>query len=109
MPDHILRDQELVVDLAVVHLKLEPDEVRQDRRVARLCTDGHYSLAGFRSDDGEGHDVWTCEWKRQFEIEIGVGRVDRDGGWVGAMRLRRERRRLWCGEVGGVSRSTFPD
>ena len=53
MPHHLLRDRHIVVYLPVVHLELEPDEVRQDGRAARLRLDGGRALAWFGADDGE--------------------------------------------------------
>ena len=53
MPNHLLRDRHIIVNLPIVHLELEPDEVGQDRRAAGLRFDGARTLAGFRGDDGE--------------------------------------------------------
>lgn len=53
MPHHILRDRYICVNLPVVHLELEPDEVGQNRRAARLRFYWDRTLAGFGGDDGE--------------------------------------------------------
>lgn len=53
MPHHLLRDRHVVVDLPVVHLEVQPDEVGQDGRAARLRFDGRGALARFGGFDGE--------------------------------------------------------
>ena len=53
MPYHVLRDRYIGVNFPVVHLELEPDEVGQDRRAARLRFYRGCTLAGFGGDDGE--------------------------------------------------------
>lgn len=53
MPHHLLRDRHVIVYLPIVHLELEPDEVGQDGRAARLRFDGGCALAWFGADDGE--------------------------------------------------------
>ena len=53
MPHHLLRDRYIGVNLPIVHLELEPDEVGQNRRAARLRFYRGCTLAGFRGDDGE--------------------------------------------------------
>ena len=53
MPHHLLRDRYIVVNLPVVHLELEPDEVGQNRRAARLRFYRGCTLAGFGDDDWE--------------------------------------------------------
>lgn len=40
MSHHILRDRDIVVHLSIMHLELQPHEVRQDRRRALLRPDG---------------------------------------------------------------------
>ena len=57
MPHHLLRDRHVIVYLPIVHLELEPDEVGQDGRAARLrFYRGGCALAWFGADDGEA--VW---------------------------------------------------
>ena len=51
--DHVLGDLDLVVDLAVVHVELEPHEAGQDGRGPRLRLDRLHALAGPGPDDGE--------------------------------------------------------
>ena len=53
MPYHLLRDYDIVVNLPIVHLELEPDEIGQDRGAARLRFDWGCTLAGFGGNDGE--------------------------------------------------------
>ena len=53
MPDHVLGDGDVVVDLAVVDLELEADEAGQDGGGARLRPDRPHPLAGRRAHDGE--------------------------------------------------------
>ena len=53
MPHHLLRDRYISVDLPIVHLELEPDEVGQNCRAARLRSYRDCTLAGFGDDDGE--------------------------------------------------------
>ena len=53
MPDHVLGDGDVVVDLAVVDRELEADEVGQDGRGARLRADRAYPFAGRRAHDRE--------------------------------------------------------
>ena len=53
MPYHLLRDRYIGVNLPIVHLELEPDEVGQNRRAARLRFNRGCTLAGFGVDDGE--------------------------------------------------------
>lgn len=53
MPHHLLRDRHIIVDLPIMHLELEPDEIRQDRRGARLRFYRGCSLARFGDDDGQ--------------------------------------------------------
>lgn len=53
MPHHLFRDCHISVDFSIVHLELEPYEVGQDGRTARLRFDGGRTLAGFGGDDGE--------------------------------------------------------
>ena len=53
MPDHVLGDGDVVVDLAVVDRELEADEVGQDCRGARLRADRAYPFAGRRAHDRE--------------------------------------------------------
>ena len=53
MPHHLLCDRYIGVNLPVVHLELEPDEVGQNRRAARLRFYRGCTLAGFGGDDGE--------------------------------------------------------
>lgn len=77
MTDHILGDHDIVVQLAVMHLKQHPDKVRQDRRAAGLCSDWLHALARLRADNWKTeqvlivlylnrgrmlsrYDVWTC-------------------------------------------------
>ena len=47
---HVLRNRHVMVDLAVVHLKLQPDEIRQNGRAARLCLDGRRTLPCWRAN-----------------------------------------------------------
>lgn len=51
MPHHLLRDRHIIVDLPIMHLELEPDEIRQDRRAARLRFYWGCALASFGDDD----------------------------------------------------------
>ena len=44
-----------------MHLKLEPDEVGQDRRAARLRFDWGCTLARFGGDDGKAR---VSDWLR---------------------------------------------
>ena len=53
MPYHLLRDRHFVIYLPIVHLELEPDEVGQDRRAARLRFDWGCAFTGFGHDDGK--------------------------------------------------------
>lgn len=53
MPHHILRNRHIDVILSIVDLKLETDEIREDRGGAGLGSDGRRSLAGDGADDGE--------------------------------------------------------
>lgn len=50
---HILRYQDVVIRLPIVHLKLQPHEIRQDGRGPRLRFDGWRALAWLGTDDGE--------------------------------------------------------
>ena len=52
VPHHIFRDRYIIIDLPIMHLELEPDEIGQDRRAARLRLYRGCTLAGF-GDDGE--------------------------------------------------------
>lgn len=61
MPYHLLRDCNIIVYLPIVHLKLEPDEVGQDRRAARLRFDWGCTLARFGGDDGKAR---VSDWLR---------------------------------------------
>ena len=79
MPHHLLRDRHIIVDLPVMHLELEPDEIRQDRRAARLRFYRGCTLAGFGSDDWEavGGD-WlrvsrSLHGERIGEVKEGLG------------------------------------
>lgn len=56
MPHHILRDRHLVVDLPVMHLELQPHEIRQDGGGSRLGFYRRCALARLRADDGESGD-----------------------------------------------------
>ena len=53
MPDHILSDRHLIVNLPVMHLELQPDKVREDGGGSRLCFYGRRALAWYWPDDGE--------------------------------------------------------
>ena len=53
MPHHLFRDRYIGVNLPVVHLELEPDEVGQNCRAARLRFYRGCTLARFGGDDGE--------------------------------------------------------
>lgn len=57
MAHHILRDRDLVVDLAVVDLEAQSHKVRQDRGPARLGPDRRCFLAGFETWDWK-----SVEW-----------------------------------------------
>ena len=61
MPHHLLRYDDVMIDLAIVHLKLESDEVGQDRGRARLCLDGRrHLLAGSNTLNGEAVMELAC-------------------------------------------------
>lgn len=74
-----------MVDLPVVHLELEPDEVGQYGRGARLRFDWGGPLAGFGLDDGEAvggeggrvsgwmMEGWFCRWEPGRGGEGGMG------------------------------------
>jgi hypothetical protein len=51
MPYHILRDGHIMINLPIVDLELQPYEVGQDGRGARLCLDGRRLLSGSGADD----------------------------------------------------------
>ena len=53
MPDHILRDRDIMIDLPVVHLELQPHEVGKDGGSAGLRANRRLPLAGFGAGDGE--------------------------------------------------------
>ncbi len=51
--DHLLGDSHVVVHLAIVHLKLQADEVGQNGRRARLCPDRWDLLPRYGTCDGK--------------------------------------------------------
>jgi hypothetical protein len=51
MPYHILCDGHIMINLPIVDLELQPYEVGQDGRGARLCLDGRRLLSGSGADD----------------------------------------------------------
>ena len=53
VPDHVLRDGDLVVALAVMNHELQIDKVGQDNGGARLRLDRRLALAGLGAGDGE--------------------------------------------------------
>lgn len=71
MSHHILRDRDIVVHLPIMHLELQPHEVRQDRRRALLRPDGNHLLALCIAHDWKpGLLVLVCAenaWVRLWE------------------------------------------
>lgn len=57
MPYHVLGDGHILVVLAIVYLELQPNEAREYRGRARLCSDRGEFLAGFGSNDGYWQDI----------------------------------------------------
>ena len=53
VPHHILCHRDIVVDLAIVHLKFETHEVREDGCGTGLRFDGNLALSGFGASDGK--------------------------------------------------------
>jgi hypothetical protein len=60
MPNHILRDQNIMINLPIIHLEFQPDEIRQDGCASGLRFDRGGFLAGRRADDVE-----TVEGERE--------------------------------------------
>ncbi len=60
MPHHILRDRDLVVDLAVVDLEAQSHEIRQDGGRARLRSDRRCLLTGFEAWDRKAEEGVSC-------------------------------------------------
>lgn len=58
MPNHILRDRHVMIDLPIMHLEFQAHKIRQDGCGAGLGFDGGCALAWWRSDDGEAVDEW---------------------------------------------------
>lgn len=69
MAHHVLGDEHVVVDLAVVDLELEPDEVGQDGRRARLRADGGDFLAGCRALDREAGGIVLAKGKTNGRLD----------------------------------------
>lgn len=62
MTDHILRDHDIVVQLAVMHLEQHPDEIWQDGRAAGLCPNRLHALARLRSDNRKTERVLVVSY-----------------------------------------------
>lgn len=61
MSHHVLRNRHLVIVLAIVNLKVEPDKVGQDGRRAGLRSDGgHLVVGALRKDDVETRSSCEC-------------------------------------------------
>lgn len=75
MAHHVLGDDHIVVDLAIVDLELEAHEVGQDGCGSCLCSDGHNLLSRLWSDDWESGGM-------------GSVRVDSSGTGNGSRRCR---------------------
>ena len=91
MSHHLLGDCYIVVNLPVVHLELEPDEVGQNRRAARLRFYWGCTLARFGGDDGEAvvrEQVRVSGWDLMDRL-LGGEIWKRRGGFrrVGCLRL----------------------
>lgn len=70
MAHHLLGNGHVMINLAVVHLELEADKVRQDGSRPRLCPNGRDPLSRFRAHDWES---------RQGQV---VRAFLRSGGWM---------------------------
>ncbi len=73
-----------MIHLPVMHLELEPDEMGQDRRGARLCFYRGGPLAWFGADDGEAVGEEGEYWGVGVVVEgLPMGRVVGGCDWGG--------------------------
>lgn len=85
MPHHVLRHGDVVVDLAIVHLKFEAYEVWEDGGGAGLRFDGDLALAGFGASDGEAVGL-----RQRLS---GKGKKGTYGTMLGPFQVERARRK----------------